>query len=374
MMLHEITPVAAFKPVAVTEAEKLLAYPFPRPENSVLTDGEQVIPLPDTFKEFMTAADALLIERGLPGMAERVPVIAYGANSSPWKNQEKMSTYGPEQQELLQTTPMLTATVPGTVIAWHGRPGQKGAIFAELYSDLDTMNEAASTHLTFLDEKQLAAIHVTEGITYRVQWLDVLAGSDRKPLKAIAYVANDATIFTKDGRPALVQRPGDTAIPSALTAQQAVDLMLSHGGADDDPHSAQELIESFAKLDLDTRKKIQKGIGQRLAQTGRSRAFAFPGDAADTMARGDFNGLQAPHYAGLRLVEQVVAPLRPTAEQIEAKASELQEKSLQKGKDLSRLVALDQARRKLDIAAEVRRRAHDELAVRLDADKAGRVL
>lgn len=191
--MTETKTVVQFAPQG-DEADKLLAYPFEAPTHSYITDGEVVTELPDSFADFAAQTDRLLAAQGLPLLAERVPVIEYGSNSSPYQAREKMAKFGPDSlQHELQTLPKIIATVQGADIVWHGKPGQKGSTFAELFKDGSTEATEAPCFVTFMDEKQLAVMHTTEGVTYEAVWLDVHVGSDEKPMKALAYVAQHSS-------------------------------------------------------------------------------------------------------------------------------------------------------------------------------------
>ena len=141
--MAEIKTVAQFAPRG-SEADKLLAYPFEAPAHSYITDGETVTELPDTFDEFSRQTDELLTAQGLPPMAERIAVIEYGSNASPYQAREKMAKFGPDSlQKELQTLPKIVATVQGADIVWHGKPGQKGSTFAGLFKDESTESTEA---------------------------------------------------------------------------------------------------------------------------------------------------------------------------------------------------------------------------------------
>src|SRR4051812_38476127 len=89
-----------------------LQYPFQRPEGSFVLHGEQVIEAPNEYDAFKAASDELLAKVGLPPLSERIPVIAYGANSNPARLHEKMSAYGDKSaQAAMQVVPNIIATI-----------------------------------------------------------------------------------------------------------------------------------------------------------------------------------------------------------------------------------------------------------------------
>jgi hypothetical protein len=201
-------------------------------------------------------------------------------------------------------------------VVWHGKPAQKGSVFAELYEGPQTRDQAARAHVAFLTPEQLAAMHTTEGGTYHLQQLKIQAGA--QALQAVAYVADKSTILLKDGEPVPVKRLSERALPGAMSAYEAVAYMLDGIGSRQTP---QDLVAEMADLSLAERKGIQERIHGRLVEAGRSRFFSFSAPEAGRIGRADVSSL--PLYgkaacAGngtgpqpITLTEEVVAPLRP---------------------------------------------------------------
>lgn len=295
-------------------ADGLLDYPFRQPGHSYLTDGHNVESLPDTYSDFERAADSYLAEHYLPRLSERVPVVAYGANSSPARLQAKMAAYGPaELQPNLQTVPQILATVPDASIVWHGTTGEKGSIFAELYRGADTEGKMAHCFVQFMTAEQVALLHATEGITYHMVDLPVFVGVDSHPLTAKAYVAGHSNILLKDGQPVEVQRPGAESRDSAMTAWQAVSYILSQvveraGANTTDAH---EFVTGLQGKPLEQRKAQQGLIAKALAALGLSRDFGFPGSIDSYYGRAGFDDLFGGHDGVYQLAETTLQALRP---------------------------------------------------------------
>ncbi len=363
--MAEIKTVEHFAPVG-SEADKLLAYPFEAPTHSYLTDGELVTELPDSFDQFQIAADEQLLAKGLLPLGQRIPVVEYGSNVSPYQAQSKMDKFATtDTQSALQTTPKIIAKVPAAAVVWHGKPGQKGSSFAELLHDESTTNSEATCAVAFMSEEQLATMHTTEGVTYHAVWVDVLAGSDEHPMKALAYVAKNSSVALKDGQPIAVQRPGAAPVSGAMTAEQVVDYMTEAAGESVGASSARELIDRAAQTNLAGKKELQVSVADSLAEQEMNRPFSFAAEAGAAVGRADFNSIRAdgrPHDE-LRLMEEVVAGLRPTPEQLAAKAAEFE------AKGSSPELALKKARAAIDIAEHLRKRATEEMGIPFAVEK-----
>lgn len=356
--------VAEFAP-ASNETEKALSYPFSCPDSSYITDGQEVHLLPDSFAEFQEATDAYLAEHGLPLLAERVPVLAYGSNANPFRLGKKMGTYAPHLQETMQTVPNRMITVPDAAVVWHGKPGQAGSAFAELYKGAETVGEKVHAHIGFLTVEQLAAMHATEGVTYHLAELEARVGDNPEPIKFTAYVAGASSILLKAGKPVRVQRPGEEQHEGSMTAEEAVNYMLEHAGETIGAKTARELIEQNKALPLSEKKIRQAAVGTRLGELGLNKSFSFPTKPGSEIGRADFNFITSPKYDFIHLAEQSLAAMRPTPETIQARQQELME---QKG--LSEVKALKEAKEELDIMVNIRQRASDELKDRLNSNPA----
>jgi hypothetical protein len=316
-----------------SRADSLLQYPYVRPAGSFLTDGLVVAELPANFSEFSEAADAYLVDAQLPLLSKRVPIVSYGANSNPAQLARKMAGFDNDASAYpeLQTLPHVTATIPGAAVVWHGKPNQKGSAFAELYKSEATQNQEATCHLAFMTLQQLALAHATEGITYHLAPVLVQAGHDRMPLEAYAYVAGHSTVLLKDNQPVPVKRHNESGSPKAMSAEEAVTYMLT--AINDTAPTARALIAELDGLPLETRKARQRSIASRLGELGLNKSFCFHTTAnAGFIGRADLNFTAGVYH----LAEQVVDSLRPTDKELR--------------------------HTKYDIAHQLRRRAHYELA------------
>ena len=74
--------------------ESPLEYPGKRNDTSyMLVEGSAVVDLPTDPVEALARADGLLADKGLPGIEERIPVLAYGRNASPSGAATKLEKY-----------------------------------------------------------------------------------------------------------------------------------------------------------------------------------------------------------------------------------------------------------------------------------------
>lgn len=358
------TSVASFAPQG-TEAERLLQYPFARPEGSFYTDGETVTVLPDNYQDFYGAAEEMLHSQGLPGLAKRAPVVAYGANVSPGKLAEKMSKYGGEAiQPELQAVPMLSVDVPDSQVVWHGKPGQSGSVFAELYKGPETVGTAARAVVQFLTNEQIALLHATEGVTYHFAPTEVRT-LDGTLLPAIAYVAGRSSMLMKDSKPVTVKLPS-TGESSSMTAREAVSFMLKHAGEALGVELPEDLIALNAGKTLAQKKAHQAAIESGLREQELSRTFSHPDQESWHYGRADFNDLHNVGHnpAVLHLAEESLARLRPGREAIEQAAEQI---AIATGVPMDE--ARQKARVKLDIMHSIRNRHRAELQERLDENK-----
>jgi hypothetical protein len=329
--------VGSYAPLG-TETDIHLSYPYARPEGSFLTDGAAIVMLPSDPTEFQVEVNERLKNADLPLLHERQPIVSYGANSNPVRLAEKMSAFSvngapPE----LQVVPNLSARIPDTAVVWHGKPGQRGGTFAELYKGVETTGQEAICHIAFLTPQQLALMHVTEGVTYHLVPIDALGGKGNERLKVLAYVAGNSTVLLKDGQPVKVKRARETPTETSMTAEEAVDYMLASSG--DDASNARELVAQMASLSLTERKARQQVISGRLGELGLNKDFRYPCAAGSFLGRADLNTAPGVYH----LAEQVVESLRPTSPE------------------------LRQTHR--DIAVRIRERAHDELNAYLSSTR-----
>lgn len=356
------TPVESFAPEG-SEAERLLQYPFARPEGSFFTNGYEVTTLPSDYDAFCQAADDMLTKHGLPLLSERVPVVAYGANVSPAKFEEKMRKYGsPSVQPELQAVPMLMVDVPNSQVVWHGKPGQAGSVFSELFEGPETQGKTAHAALQFMTTEQVALMHATEGVTYHFTPVDVQT-KDGVLIHAVAYVAGQSSMLLKDGKPVSMKvTPNDTT--EGMTAREAVAYMLEHAGQALGIEAPEELIALNAGKKLIEKKANQSAIETVLREQGLSAEFSHPAQQDWYYGRADFNELNHVGHNPrlLHLAEESLARIRPSKQDID----EATMKIMAATAGMSEQEARRKARAQLDIMQVLRGRHRAELQERLD--------
>jgi hypothetical protein len=104
----------------------------------------------------------LLAERGLPSIAERIPVMAYGGNRNPATLELKLRHYEYRSHGQGIVLPVLPARVRGLDVVGGGLSSQ-GYLFADLYSDEATRDTELDIHVLLLDDDQVRVMHESEG-------------------------------------------------------------------------------------------------------------------------------------------------------------------------------------------------------------------
>lgn len=178
-------------------------YPGRHPEGAfALVDG-MVHVLTGTPTEVRLAAaplDRLLTDRGLPVLAHRFPVLAYGGNRNPATLALKLEHYGYRSPGRGTVLPVLTATLDGYDVVGAALSGQ-----GYLYGDLvPAPGTTLAVHVLLLDDDQLRVLHDSEGVRagfYDVGVLDsVQLGPDA--IAAMAYLARAPSFVSPTlGRP-----------------------------------------------------------------------------------------------------------------------------------------------------------------------------
>ena len=368
MTLKTEISVEAFAPQGI-EADKLLQYPFARPEGSFMTDGEAVVTLPSDYPTFCVEADNMLRSKAMPTIAERIPVVAYGANVSPAKFREKMDKYGDTAvQSELQTVPMLAVEIPDQQVVWHGKPSQAGSVFSELYKGEDTEGQSASAVVQFLTNEQLALMHATEGVTYHLAPVDVRTADDAT-IHAVAYVAGASSMLVEDGKPVAMKVSAEDTT-AGMTAREAVSFMVEHAGAAVGAEIPEDLIALSAGKALSEKKANQAKVEEALRSQGLSKEFSHPAQADWYYGRADFNELSRVGHnpTTLHLAEESLARLRPTKEAIDEEAEQIAAET-----GVTADEARKKARTKLDIMTAIRNRHRAELQERLDQNPVDKI-
>lgn len=284
--------------------EALLAYPGPRPEGAFLTDGEKVTMLPSTFAEFRESADTLLAMTGLPLIADRIPVLAYGANASPHKLAEKMAKFDDDQ-----TVPHCVVELPDTAAVWHGQPGQIGSYFAELYRGPDAKGITLQTHVAFLTLEQMGAIDSTEGVTYTkfLTPAKLGLGENDPTTDVVAYVALDSQILQKDQKPVLVEQLNHrNTVLTRMTARKALEFTLE-AVADEVgvPAIPEDYITEGTTLKLADKKARQARMKAPMLKLGMSLPYSAVADEPEkVIPRLDFASIGNDHE--LHMIPQMV--------------------------------------------------------------------
>lgn len=208
-------------------------YPGDCPNTSFITDGHTATPLDVLDSQGLTVIgdeqteklDDFLRQQGVPGLAERIPVVAYGANLNPNTLRKKMD-YGGQRPDM-QIIPTLYGQMKGIDVVWGERPGNRGAFFAELYADEQTADTTVRMGVNLLTPAQLLLLHRTE-VSYILGRYSEISLDNGQSLPAIMY-AGHGRVLQKDGRPVAAagwERERST-LPE-LTSRQAFDFIMRH--------------------------------------------------------------------------------------------------------------------------------------------------
>jgi hypothetical protein len=170
-------------------------YPGAAPDHHYLLVDDRVVPLVvesvgDRLSLALadgTAVDDVLARAGLAPLADRVPMLAYGANRVPHTLAVKFAHHGYRNPEGTVAVPVLAGSVAGLDVVAAGLSSQ-GFVYADLAPSPGTR---VSAMLTLLDRDQAAAVHESEGVgraVYDCAWLPgfTVAGTSRE-LDVLAY-------------------------------------------------------------------------------------------------------------------------------------------------------------------------------------------
>jgi hypothetical protein len=171
------------------------SYPGTAPDHPYLLVGDEVVPLDvsgDAAGLRVALADGTPVDRVLAGLgaaplAERVPVLAYGANRSPHTLALKMAHHGRRDGPPV-AVPVLAGTLTGLDVVAAGLSSQ-GFIYADVVPSPGTR---VTVLLTLLDPDQAAAVHDSEGVgrgMYDCALIDGfdVAGAPGLTLEVVAY-------------------------------------------------------------------------------------------------------------------------------------------------------------------------------------------
>jgi hypothetical protein len=104
----------------------------------------------------------VLADRGLPPVADRVPVLTYGGNRNPATLELKLRHYQYKSPGRGTVLPVMPARVRGLDVVAGGLSSQ-GYLFADLYSDETTRDTELDVHVLLLDDDQLRVMNESEG-------------------------------------------------------------------------------------------------------------------------------------------------------------------------------------------------------------------
>jgi hypothetical protein len=137
------------------------------------------------------ALEAVLAERHLPSLADRVPVLAYGGNRSPGTLALKLDHYAYRSPGDGTVLPVLGARIRGFDAVAGGLSGQ-GYLYADLFRSEKTAATVLDAHVLLLDQDQLRVLHDSEGVResyYAAAWVPgVRVAGLTSPVKAVVYV------------------------------------------------------------------------------------------------------------------------------------------------------------------------------------------
>ena len=160
------------------------SYPGEHPESAFALVDTDVVALawtspPDLAGIGLAAGGSLaglLAERGLPALADRVPVLAYGGNRNPATLELKLRHYHYSSPGRGIVLPVLRARLRGLDVVAGGLSSQ-GYLFADLHGDESTRDVELDVHVLLLDDDQLRVMHESEGTATGQYDVVVLGGT-----------------------------------------------------------------------------------------------------------------------------------------------------------------------------------------------------
>lgn len=171
----------------------------------------------------------LLRSEELTPLSERTPLLTIGSNRAPRQLSDKFSRLDEPTPDDL-TVPVFTIEVQGLEVVYASRPSIQGSFPAVLYAGDDARNTVVKLAITFLNQRQLELMDVSErGIYERVPLPggEVSVGDRVMPIE---FYRGSGAIFTdEEGRArALSAINADGRIIPALDQADFFDLVLSH--------------------------------------------------------------------------------------------------------------------------------------------------
>ena len=294
-------------------------YPGKRPDESYITNGEEVYALRGNGHQIFDEINAYLEQQDLPALKDRIPVLAYGGNASPGSLKEKFSRHDLTGYEVtekeIQTVPCIFGDLQGVDVVWHGAPSLKGGYFAELYKGKEAEGTTVQAVVQFLTTEQLAIMHTTEGITYEFADIgEVDFGNEVRMQSVLSYVGRGSSILLDDyGKPisvAGVKRSNSDL--EVLDVKGALDYTLGNEKVTtaikdfftDNPEYAEchtnfasspdrtGAYSNFARaISPAKRRELQQRVSSAMNESGIACAMRFPIDIKNIYTTGGFSML-----------------------------------------------------------------------------------
>lgn len=180
--------------------ERALAYPFPRPQHSVLVEGGRVRALRDL-------APALV--------ARRTPVLAYGSNASP----ESLAWKFPDERDAV--LPLVRGRLRDFDVVYSSHIAVYGSIPATLQHSPGT---AVETFAAFLSDEQLALMEGWEiNATYQTIEVGLELELGGGPPVVGAFVSRHGCLTAGDAEIAVAEVPATGRRFAAMTQPEAIE-------------------------------------------------------------------------------------------------------------------------------------------------------
>lgn len=298
-MIHEVSP-QVHRPLVVEYQsgafnQDPLNYPGERPGDSFVTDGETVAQLLTNVTEnglnfeVETETGKIGIEdylksHGAEPMADRIPLIGYGANLCPSALLNKM---GKAARADALVVPTLYVSLPGYDVVWSAGPGVNGNFVAELYQGPETANTIVQVGVNFLTKEQMLMMHATE-LSYDLRLIEV--ERDGYKFGAYFYAGKDSIRLDDDGKPiALATVKAEGREIESRTARKMSDNLLADPGVADSLRPEYGDLLPETEIDADgyidfvrklaasvpsqakPRLQLKRAVAKYIESTGRSR-------------------------------------------------------------------------------------------------------
>lgn len=206
-------------------------YPGECPSGDYLLLNDRVVPFDEDHDGTgVRRIDELLASRGLPLLAERTPVFAYGGNRNPGTLDVKLSNYGYRSPNSVdRAIPVLRAWLGDAEVVASGLHGH-GYLFGELLlKDEFSTGTVLEARVCMVDPEQLRVLNESEGIRgdgYHVARIDeVCLPASGAVFSALGYVSTVRTWVS----PALGGPISFTSVPARHRRLTAMSSMQALG-------------------------------------------------------------------------------------------------------------------------------------------------